>query len=265
MGEGGGVTAGYALDNRAPQAGARFGALSAVFDRWTFQHLEDIGVDTGWRCWEVGAGGPSVPRWLAGRVGATGEVLASDIDTSWLSGAEEFAVLDHDVAAHPAPAGVFDLVHARLVLTHVAHRSVALWHMAGALRPGGWLVIEDFDVSAQPLACPDAATDDEERANRVRAGFIELLAARDVDMHFGRTLRHRLRSLGLADVRAEAYAPLALPATRALELANIAQLRDGLAALGLGDDIDPHLAAVESGTVDIASPPLVTAWGQRAP
>ena len=122
---------------------------------------------------------------LARRVGPTGEVLASDIDTSWLTDAEEFAVLHHDVAVHPAPAGVFDLVHARLVLTHVAHRSVAMWHMAGALRPGGWLVIEDFDVSAQPLACPDAATDDEERANRVRAGFIELLAAWDVDLHFG--------------------------------------------------------------------------------
>jgi SAM-dependent methyltransferase len=258
------VSAGYALDNRAPEAGARFGALSAVFDRWTFQHLEDIGVATGWRCWEVGAGGPSVPRWLARRVAPTGEVLASDIDTSWLTGDEEFAVVHHDVAEHPPPAGVFDVVHARLVLTHVPNRAVAIAHMAGVLRPGGWLVIEDFDVSAQPLACPDAATDEEERANRVRAGVIELLAARDVDLHFGRTLRHRLHSLGLTNVRAEAYAPLAVPETRALELANVAQLRDPLIALGLGDDVDQHIAAVESGIVDIASPPLVTAWGRRA-
>ena len=136
------------------------------------------------------------------------------------------------------PTCGFDLVHARLVLTHVPRRAVALRRMAGALRPGGWLVVEDFDVSAQPLACPDAADDDEERANRIRAGFIELLAARSVDLSLGRTLRHRLRSLGLADVRAEAYAPLALPATRALERANMAQVRDGLVALGLGDDID---------------------------
>ncbi len=136
--------------------------------------------------------------------------------------------------------------------------------MAGALRTGGWLVVEDFDVSAQPLACPDAADDDEERANRIRAGFIELLGARSVDFSLGRTLRHRLRSLGLADVRAEAYAPLALPATRALERANVAQVREGLVALGLGDDIEPHLAALGTGAIDIATPPLVTAWGARS-
>ena len=64
-------------------------------------------------------------------------------------------------------------------------------------------------------------------------------------------------------MRAEAYAPLALPATRALERANVAQVRDGLVALGLGDDIEPHLAALDTGTIDIATPPLVTAWGRK--
>ena len=199
----------YLLDNQAAEAGTRFDGLSAVFDEWTFRHLDAVGLGAGWRCWEVGAGGPRTPRWLAGRVGPTGKVLATDIDVTWLSGTEDVTVLRHDVAADPAPTCGFDLVHARLVLTHVPQRAAALRRMAGALRPGGWLVVEDFDVSAQALACPDAADDDEERANRVRAGFVELIAARSVDLSLGRTLRHRLRSLGLADVRAEAYAPLA--------------------------------------------------------
>ena len=253
----------YLLDNQAAEAGTRFDGLSAVFDEWTFRHLDAVGLGAGWRCWEVGAGGPRTPRWLAGRVGPTGKVLATDIDVTWLSGTEDVTVLRHDVAADPAPTCGFDLVHARLVLTHVPQRAAALRRMAGALRPGGWLVVEDFDVSAQALACPDAADDDEERANRVRAGFVELIAARSVDLSLGRTLRHRLRSLGLADVRAEAYAPLALPATRLVEWANVTQLRDGLVALGLGDDIEAHLAALDAGTVDIATPPLVTAWGRK--
>jgi SAM-dependent methyltransferase len=254
----------YLLDNQAAEAGRRFDALAAIFDGWTFQHIEGVGLSAGWLCWEVGAGGPSTPQWLAARVGPTGRVLATDIDVTWLEGAEDFDVLRHDVAASPAPACGFDLVHARLVLTHVAPRALALRRMAGALRPGGWLVIEDFDVSAQALACPDAADDEEERANQIRAGVIELLAARSVDLSLGRTLRHRLRSLGLTDVRAEAYAPLALPTTRELELANVMQLREGLASLGLGDDIEPHLAAVAAGRIDIATPPLVTAWGRKA-
>ena len=59
----------YLLDNRRPEAGERFAALAELFDPWTFRHLDDLGLGEGWRCWEVGAGGVSVPRGLAERVG----------------------------------------------------------------------------------------------------------------------------------------------------------------------------------------------------
>ena len=71
---------GYLLDNQQVEAGERFDALSAIFDPPTFRHLDRLGIGAGWRCWEVGAGGPSVPRWLAERVGPAGRVLATDID-----------------------------------------------------------------------------------------------------------------------------------------------------------------------------------------
>lgn len=75
---------GYLLDNRQAEAGRRFGALAELFDPVTFRHFETVGVAAGWRCWEAGAGGPSVPTWLAERVGTTGTVVASDLDVSWL-------------------------------------------------------------------------------------------------------------------------------------------------------------------------------------
>ncbi|HUJ77088.1 MAG TPA: SAM-dependent methyltransferase, partial [bacterium] len=74
---------GYLLDNQAVQAGSRFDALSALFDPGTFRHIAALGIAPGWRCWEVGAGGPSVARWLAQRVGPQGQVLATDLDISW--------------------------------------------------------------------------------------------------------------------------------------------------------------------------------------
>ena len=74
----------YLLDNRRPEAGERFAALAELFDPWTFRHLDDLGLGEGWRCWEVGAGGVSVPRRLAERVGTSGRVLATDIDVSWI-------------------------------------------------------------------------------------------------------------------------------------------------------------------------------------
>jgi hypothetical protein len=69
---------GYLLDNRAAYAGRRFDALSRIFNPVTFSHMEALGIQPGWRCWEVGAGGPSVVRWLAERVGPgpAGQVVA---------------------------------------------------------------------------------------------------------------------------------------------------------------------------------------------
>lgn len=128
---------GYLLDNRQAEAGERFTALSALFDPSTFRHFERVGVGEGWCCWEAGAGGPTVPAWLAERVGPTGHVVATDIDTSWMR-ETGFEVLRHDVAAEAPPAGgPFDLIHARLVLVHVADRTKALRSMVEALRPGG--------------------------------------------------------------------------------------------------------------------------------
>jgi len=47
----------YLFDNAAAEAGQRFDALAALFNPTTFRHLEELGLDQGWRCWEVGAVG----------------------------------------------------------------------------------------------------------------------------------------------------------------------------------------------------------------
>ncbi|MFD9042407.1 class I SAM-dependent methyltransferase [Streptomyces bottropensis] len=64
-------------------------------------------------------------RGLAERVGPTGHVLATDIDTSWPAAATapQVELRRHDVAVDEPPHGPFDLAHARLVLVHVADRA----------------------------------------------------------------------------------------------------------------------------------------------
>lgn len=257
----------YLLENRATVAGARFEALSALFDDNTRRHVDALGIGAGAHCWEVGAGGPAVPRMLGQRVGPSGYVLATDLDVSWIDRVPPAVdIRRHDIAADDLPASRFDLVHARLVLTHVPQRSRALRRMAAALRPGGWLLIEDFDITLQPLACPDPRGEDEIRANRIRHGFIDLLTRRGADVRYGRTLPTRLREAGLIDVAADAYFPLARSATARLEGANVVQVRDELVTDGLATaaELDAHLAAVASGHLDLAVPPLVSAWGRRA-
>ncbi|MGW0212377.1 SAM-dependent methyltransferase, partial [Streptomyces sp. NPDC003233] len=78
---------GYLLDNRQNEAAERFDAFAALFDPTTFRHIEALGIGLGRRCWEVGAGGTSVVSWLARKVGPTGQVVATDIDTSRLAAA----------------------------------------------------------------------------------------------------------------------------------------------------------------------------------
>ncbi|MCF1598131.1 methyltransferase [Streptomyces muensis] len=262
-------THGYLLDNRQAEAGERFDAFATLFDPTTFRHLERLGVGPGWRCWEVGAGGTSVVSWLAKKVGPTGRVVATDIDTSLLTSAARppAEVRVHDVAADEPPGEGFDLVHARLVLVHVPDRERALRSMIEALRPGGRLLIEDADPALQPLLCPDESGPEQQLANRLRHGFRKLLADRGADLSYGRTLPRLLREAGLHRVEADAYFPLTSPACAALESATVRQIRDQLVTEGIATDqeIDRHLANVAAGDMDLATAPMISAWGRKAP
>jgi SAM-dependent methyltransferase len=260
---------GYLLDNRHSEAGRRFAALAALFDGSTFRHLSALGLGPGRRVWEVGAGGPSVPRWLAEQVAPDGEVLAADLDPAWLAPRADqpgLRILRHDVGLDPPPDGPFDLVHARLVLVHVPQRDSALAAMVSVLRPGGWLVVEEADPALQPLACLEESGPAQQLANRLKVGFRQLMADRGVDLAYGRTLPRLLRDAGLVDVVADAYFPITGPACVELERATIEQIRDRLLAAGLAtaDEIEQHLANLSGGVLDVATSPMVTAWGRRS-
>lgn len=249
------------------EAGQRFDALSELFNASTFRHLSAVGLKPGWRVWEVGAGGPSVPSWLAEQVGPDGRVLATDIDTAWMPEAGRFDVRRHDVGVDPPPMGPFDLVHARLVLAHVSERDQALTAMVSVLRPGGWMVLEEADPALQPLVCLDETGSAQQLANRLKAGFRRLLTERGVDLAYGRTLPGRLRAAGLVGVGADAYFPITGPACVELERASVEQIRGHLVAGGIATDaeIEQHLLNVVSGRLDLATSPMVSCWGRTPP
>ncbi len=257
---------GYLLDNARTEAGERFVWLAELFDGVTRGHVDRLGVGAGSRCWEVGAGGRSIPEWLATAVGPTGYVLATDIDPSWLQAGDGYEVRQHDVAADPPPEpGTFDLVHARLVLVHVPDRARALATMVAALRPGGWLLIEDADTALQTLACLDETGPAQQRANRLRNAVRELLAGRGADLRYGRTLPRALREAGLLKVAAAGSFPVGGRASDRLEASTMRHVRGELIEAGLTDDteVDAHLAAIEAGELDLTLAPLISAWGRR--
>ena len=118
----------------------------------------------------MGAGAGSVARWLAAQVGPAGQVVATDTNPRFLAAAEKAGVevRRHNILAGPLEPGRYDLAHCRALLLHLADPRQAVRNMAAALRPGGWLLIEDADyvslVAANP-AHPRAARFDRPSEN----------------------------------------------------------------------------------------------------
>jgi SAM-dependent methyltransferase len=260
-------------DQRRQQiARTHFATLATLFNPGTFRRIEALGIAPGWRSWEAGAGRASLPRWLAHHSSPGGYVLATDRDTTALhedlSGTglagDSVEIRQHDLGTDPPPPGGFDLVHARLVLLHTRDRGSALATMISALRPGGWLLLEDADPLLQPLACPDQSGPAHELANKIRAASWDLLARR-TDLAFGRTLPRLLRSAGLTGIGADASISLAGPAQDQFQRTIIERQRHRLVEAGLATDaeISQHLADIASGQLDLASFPLVSAWGRK--
>src|SRR2546425_1749627 len=137
----------YVFDNSWEKERERLAGLEVSLDPGTTRILETVGVGPGWMCLEVAGGGGSITKWLCDRVGAKGRVLATDLNTRFLDalGEQNLEVRVHDITADDLPEATFDLIHARLLLEHLSGRDVALKQMVSALKPGGWLLVEDLD------------------------------------------------------------------------------------------------------------------------
>lgn len=257
----------YLLDNRKDEAADRFEALAALYDPMTAGHFDTLGVGAGWRCLEIGAGGGSIVRHLADRVGPSGRVLATDIEPRFLDPLADLDNVDvarHDAVVDPLPEAEFDLIHARLVLIHIPERLAVLRRLVAALRPGGWLLIEDADAVISSDVCLDPQTDDERLANRLRHGLMQMLETRGISLDFARSLPRLLRTEGLVDVAGDAFLPYA-PMVRVLERANVLQLQAEFVDHGIAtkDELERYLTLLDDPEFLPAGPFVMSAWGRR--
>lgn len=249
----------YVFPNAAPQAAARLRALADVFDPGTARHLEARGVGSGWSCLEIGGGLGTMTRWLASRVGPHGQVLTTDIDTRLLDAIQlpNVRVQRHDIVADALPEAAFDLACARLVLEHLPAPDLALARMVGAVKPGGWVLIEDFDISPEPPA----------PVTKTASAMRRVTAAAGARMQFGRSLLRRLRAAGLQETGIEGRAFIwpGGSAGATLNRLNYEQLRGPILATGLltEQEFAADLALLEDREAEIHSPVLWSAWGRR--
>jgi SAM-dependent methyltransferase len=181
---------GYVFDQAWQREHARLRALEDAFDGASTRHLADRGVGPGWRCLEVGCGAGSVARWLADRVGASGRVLATDLDPRFVEGhgRSNLEILRHDILSDPLEDGTFDLAHERALLVHLPERQQALERMVAAVRPGGWVVAEDPDHGGAMIPALRRYVDRPKHAElweRVFQGLDALFTRAGADASFG--------------------------------------------------------------------------------
>lgn len=261
----------YIFDNAAPQTAQRFSSLELLFDGWSIQHLEMTGITEGWHCLEVGGGGGSLGGWMAAQVGPSGSVLVTDIDVRYASTtltAPNIEVRQHNIVTDPLPSDTFDLIHERLVLIHLPGRDAVLRKLVSALKPGGWLVVEEFDSSLfqRGLVTRQAAM--KAGIQQMEAVMEQLMLTRGANRDLGRELYGKLVDFGLEQVGARGTFVIGEGGSTVTNLmrANYAQVRDEAVSAGLTSavDVDQVLAWLDDPTLAVSSPTMISAWGQRS-
>ena len=247
-------------------ASTRFAALSALFDATTQRHLGDRGVAPGWHCLEVGGGGGSIARWLAERVGPNGRVLATDVDTGFLKTIElpALEVCRHDITRDPLPDRTFDLIHTRMVLMHLPLRDQVLSRLRNALKPGGWLVCEEFDRVSAP---PDPDLSPGEIVLKTHQAMGRVHRDQGVAPEYGRLLFGRLRGMGLVGLGAEARLVMAQPGSWSARLLRASYERRRRAMIDGGyvteEEFDSDLRRMDAHDFMTPSPLMWSVWGRR--
>jgi SAM-dependent methyltransferase len=253
----------YVFDQGWAQENRRLGTLSQLYDEGTTRHLNDLGVRPGWRCWEVGAGSGTIATWLAERVGGEGTVLATDVDTRFLGALAtvNVEVRGHDVTSEPIEAEAFDLIHTRALLEHLPDRVKALGNMVSALRPGGWLLVEDGVLP--PSACHPNLPVLDKIVQALALAFRSVGA----DPDYGVKLPAALSDAGLVDIGYQARVPIMTSGTPSADfiILTIEQLRERLIAAGLltTEEAEEALAAAQEPGGIAFAPIMVAAWGRR--
>jgi len=256
---------GYVLDPAWHAERDRLDSLTSLYDDRTLRLCEQLGLGPGWKCLDAGAGTGSLAAALAERVGPDGRVTALDSDARFVAplASDRLVVVEADLTTAPLPAAQFDLVHARLVLEHLPERDDVLRRLAAAVRPGGWVLIEDFDWSTALVVDPPSA-----RHERVARACLTVFAAHAYDPYYGRRLPRLLRSAGLLGVGTCAEA-IQVGADREHGVPQwellVDQLAPAMLAHGLIDDEDLERfhELWHDGTTICFAPLMVSAWGRR--
>ncbi|MEJ7810821.1 MAG: class I SAM-dependent methyltransferase [Gemmatimonadaceae bacterium] len=260
----------YLLSDAVPSAEIeRLHAIDELMGSTTARRIEERGLARGWRCLEVGAGAGGVARWMAEQVGPSGQVTAIDLAPLFENDPElpQLEIRRHDILAAGLEADWYDLVHCRLLLVNVGNVELALQRMMQALRPGGWLIVEEPGDNRVPGVGESSPRVTE--FNRLLEAFLQSVQERTraVELTLYRRLPGLLEDLGLIQIGGEMTQALVTGRGRSALLGTLQAVRPVLAESPFVKEgaierlielaSDPTLLTVGGSTLSL--------WGRRAP
>jgi SAM-dependent methyltransferase len=257
----------YAFDNAWALARQRLTTLEQWLDPGTTDIFEAIGIDEGWTCLEVGAGGGSVATWLARRVGPGGHAVATDLNPRFLVPMNQpnLEVRQHNILTEELPEAAFDLAHARLVLAHLPTPQIAVQRMVASLKPGGWFVDEELDFcSLLPVSASEAGN---ALFTRLMEAHHHVLRLHDFDVLFGRRLLGLLEAADLTHIETAGRSALwhgGSVFARALQLTFLQLGEEILSKTDVTErDLTDMDEMLDDPSFTVVSQLVVAAWGQR--
>jgi demethylmenaquinone methyltransferase/2-methoxy-6-polyprenyl-1,4-benzoquinol methylase len=117
------------------------------------------GVREGQRVLDVAGGSADLSRLFLKKVGASGQVVLTDINNAMLRVGRD-RLLDEGIATPtaqcdaehlPFPDNYFDCANIAFGLRNVTHKDAALREMRRVIRPGGRVIVLEFSKIAKPL------------------------------------------------------------------------------------------------------------------
>lgn len=135
---------------------ARLRLLHAVYGPATVQLFSELGMGPGWRVADFGCGIGSISLWTAARVAPGGSVVGIDVAAGQVAiarrrvaeaGLANATFVEASVYNTGLPEALFDLAHSRFVLNHLKDPVAALREMIRVVKPGGWVMCEETDVT----------------------------------------------------------------------------------------------------------------------
>jgi SAM-dependent methyltransferase len=200
---------------------------------------------------------------LCEQVGPTGRVVATDINIQLLKDINltNFEAITHDIEVDKLPGGNFDFVHTRWLLHHLPKPELAIRRMINALRPGGWLLVEDVDFFPVHTS-----------ASQVYRDFMVALSGNIVrasgrDSFWARALPPLVAGMGLEQVAGEGDYAVVQGGSPVAELFSLSaeQMRERIIESGelSAERLDEALGLLKSPNFWAFGAGGVAVWGQR--